>query len=136
MKEGVRGEGLWEVVCRYERNYIYNIVPGSFAFMTRVPIAIAILLEKTVSTRPKTIMTFFVLFSNFLDKRFARPIYIYCHNFDWQLTFVLHHDHLSFHSVYMFCCGGKYFCVGIFFFSSRSIRTSWFTFKVCSQICF
>ena len=82
MKEGVRGEGLWDVACRYERTYIYTIVPGSFAFTTPVPIAIAILLEKTAPTRRKTIKTSFVLFSNSLDKRFARSIYIYCHNFD------------------------------------------------------
>ena len=50
--------------------------------------------------------------------------------------FYLIHDHLNFPSVYMFCSGGNYFWVGIFLFSSRSIKTNWSTFKVCSSICF
>ena len=52
----------------------------------------------------------------------------------WRFYFI--HKHLNIHSVYVFCCGGNHFCIGIFLFSSGSIRTSFSTFKVCSEICF
>ena len=48
-----------------------KVLPGSFAFTTLVPMAIAILLEITVHARRKPTMITFVFLSDFLDKRFG-----------------------------------------------------------------
>ena len=61
--------------CRSETKYIDTIVPESFAFTTPVPMAITILLEMTLPARREPIITSFVLFSNYSDKRFGRPIF-------------------------------------------------------------
>ena len=48
-----------------------KVLPGSFAFTTLVPMAIAILLEITVHARRKPTMITFVFLSDFSDKRFG-----------------------------------------------------------------
>ena len=74
--EGVRrGEGLQGGACRSETKYIYTIVPGSFAFMTPIPMVITILHEMTVPARREPIIKSFVLFSNSSSKRLGRPIF-------------------------------------------------------------